>query len=333
MKALVYTNPFELKYMDCPEPVIARDEVNIQVQAVGICGSDLHAYQGHDERRNPPLILGHEVVGIAQNGRFEGQSVIINPLITCMRCEYCLGSKSNLCAQRELIGMNQPGAFAEYVSVKERNCIPMEHDFNPIDAVLTEPVATALHGINLMIHSYYRPIQEAEVLVMGGGSVGLAAALLLKSFGCQKVHLAETNKKRFAMIKNTCDLDLIDPINTQIPAASFHCIIDAVGIEQTRKLSCQLVKVGGVILHIGLGSAKEGVDVRKLTLGEISFIGSYTYDQLDLIAAAKALETGKLGSLKWVDVRGLEQGSKAFSDLVSGRTEYSKIVLQPKLIH
>ena len=332
MKALVYTNPYELKYMDYPDPEVTEDNVNIQVQAVGICGSDLHAYQGHDARRNPPLVLGHEVVGLAKNGRYAGQSVIVNPLTTCMKCEYCLGGKSNLCGDRRLIGMNQPGGFADYVSVKERNCIPIRQDFSPIDAVLTEPVATALHGINLMIHAYYRPIQEANVLVMGGGSVGLAVALLLKSFGCQKVVLAETNKKRSAMIRKSCDFDLVDPTCDSLEKSSFHCIVDAVGIKQTRELSCELVKAGGVILHIGLGSAKEGIDVRKLTLGEVSFIGSYTYDQLDMIAAAKAIETGKLGSLSWVDVRGLEYGSQAFSDLVSGKSEYSKIVLQPKFI-
>ena len=333
MKALVYTNPFELKYIDYPEPQAGKDEINIKVQAVGICGSDLHAYQGHDARRNPPLVLGHEVVGVAQEGAYEGKSVIINPLSTCLKCTFCLGGKSNLCPDRKLIGMNQPGGFADYISVKERNCIPISDDFNPAEAVLTEPVATALHGINLMRKAYFRPLQEASILVIGGGSVGLAAALLLKSFGCQHVCLAETNEKRISMIRKTCDVDLINPMTTTIDRESYHCVVDAVGTEQTRKFACEQVKAAGVILHIGLGSAKGELDIRKLTLSEITFIGSYTYEHLDLVAAAKAIESGSLGALGWVDVRELSKGADAFSELVSGASAYSKIVLKPQWLN
>ena len=90
MKALVYTNPNEVTYRDEPEPHPAAGEVVLDIDAVGICGSDMHAYHGRDPRRNPPLILGHELCGTIVAGAGTGERVTVNPLITCGRCDYCL---------------------------------------------------------------------------------------------------------------------------------------------------------------------------------------------------------------------------------------------------
>ena len=149
MKALVYTDTLELQYRDEPDPEAAPGEVLVQIEAVGICGSDMHAYHGHDARRVPPLILGHEAVGVVQTGRQKGRRVVLNPLITCGECNYCQSGRSNLCASRELIGMRRPGAFADYISIPERNLLDMPQDMDPVIASLTEPAATSLHAIYL----------------------------------------------------------------------------------------------------------------------------------------------------------------------------------------
>ena len=117
MKALVYTGTQELVYREEPNPIKVSGESILKIHASGICGSDMHAYHGHDERRNPPLILGHEVSGEVQNGKFKGKNVVLNPLITCGKCEYCTSGREHLCPHRVLLGMNKPierqGAFAE----------------------------------------------------------------------------------------------------------------------------------------------------------------------------------------------------------------------------
>ena len=89
MKALVYTGTEKLEYKNFDDPNIVNDESIIKVSASGICGSDMHAYHGKDDRRIPPLILGHEVSGEVQNGKFKGKDVVLNPLITCGKCDYC----------------------------------------------------------------------------------------------------------------------------------------------------------------------------------------------------------------------------------------------------
>src|SRR5215212_3621082 len=103
MKALVYTGPNEVELRDEPEPVPLLDEVLVRVEAVGICGSDMHAYHGHDSRRPAPLILGHEAAGRILTGPRAGTRVTVNPLVTCGACDYCESGREHLCRSRQIL--------------------------------------------------------------------------------------------------------------------------------------------------------------------------------------------------------------------------------------
>ena len=149
MKALVYTRPNEVTYRDEPEPRPAAGEVVIGIDAVGICGSDMHAFHGRDPRRNPPLILGHELAGRSWPAPASADASPSIPLITCGRCDYCRTGRDNLCSNRTMIGMTRPGGFAEQVSIRrgERHRHSAGHECQRRRA-LTEPAATALHAID-----------------------------------------------------------------------------------------------------------------------------------------------------------------------------------------
>ena len=125
MKALVYTGTEKLEYKDFDNPNQVNGESIIKVFASGICGSDMHAYHGKDERRIPPLILGHEVSGIIESGSKKGKKVVLNPLITCGQCNYCNNDRENLCGKRVILGMKTPvvrqGCFAELVLTPDKN--------------------------------------------------------------------------------------------------------------------------------------------------------------------------------------------------------------------
>jgi alcohol dehydrogenase len=334
MKSLVYTAPDEVTYRVEPEPAAGPDEVLFRVEAVGICGSDMHAYHGHDPRRVPPLILGHEasghVVAGAGQGAGERRRAVVNPLITCGACAPCLEGRQNLCAGRKLIGMNRPGAFAELIAIPERNLIDLPEGMDPVHAALTEPAGTALHAVTLAGRALHRPIAEGRALVLGGGSIGLLSALLLHSRGCRDITLGDTNELRRATAEQTGVCRVYDPSAGAGPAAdAFDLVIDAVGAGATRASALAAVKPGGVVLHIGLQSAVGELDVRKLTLSEITFIGTYTYTPTDLEAAVAALHGGALGPLDWVEQRPLEDGARAFDDLDKGRLGAAKVVLRP----
>ena len=134
MHALVYTNTQTLDYREEKNPIEKPGESILKIQASGICGSDMHAYHGHDERRVPPLILGHEVSGIIQNGIFKDKAVVLNPLITCGRCDYCKREREHLCPKRSILGMSKPikreGGLAEYVSIPDKNIYKIPKELN-----------------------------------------------------------------------------------------------------------------------------------------------------------------------------------------------------------
>ncbi len=122
MKALVYMGPEVLSFQDMPDPQPERGEVLIKVAGVGVCGSDMHAFLGHDERRPAPLILGHEVAGTIAQGPEAGRRVTVNPLVSCGTCRACLEGRDNLCPDRQIISMSpRQGGFAEYISMPLEN--------------------------------------------------------------------------------------------------------------------------------------------------------------------------------------------------------------------
>jgi len=330
MKALVYTDTNQIVYRDEPDPVPAPGDVLVKVEATGICGSDMHAYHGKDPRRIPPLILGHEVAGSVVSGPDAGRRVVINPLITCGQCEYCDTGRSNLCGARELIGMRLAGAYAEYVTIPSKNIIDIPDSMNAVHAAITEPAATALHALNLAREASNRPLAELNTLVIGGGAVGFLAALFLRSYGCNRLVVSETNPLRRESLVAHAGCRVHDPINDPaLEGNAYDLVIDAVGGGVTRTPAMEAVKTGGMLVHIGLMDVKGGLDIRKLTLFEIKLLGVYCYTPADVRAAAKAVGSGLLGDLNWVETRPLSQGSQAFRDLDEGRAAAAKIVLIP----
>lgn len=333
MKALVYTRPNEVAVQERPYPALAAGEVILKIDAVGICGSDMHAYHGHDPRRQPGLVLGHELAGTIVESAVPawpvGRRVSANPLITCGVCAYCVQGRDNLCANRTMVGMTRPGAFAEYMAIPAASLIDIPQDMPALKAAVTEPAATALHAINLSMRAFARPLPETRTLVIGGGAIGLLAALLLRSYGCRHVAMAEVNPLRRASAQQHAGCLAFNPLDTPAEESAYDYVIDAVGAKLTRAAALQAVKPGGVVMHIGLQDWASEIDMRKLTLAEITLMGTYTYSTADMRATVQAIYEGAFGDLGWVESRQLEAGPAAFADLDQGRAASSKLVLLP----
>lgn len=330
MKALVYTKPLEVTYRDEAEPALSPGEVILAIDAVGICGSDMHAFHGHDPRRNPPLILGHELAGTVVAGPFTGKRFTANPLITCGTCEFCAQGRDNLCAHRTMVGMTRPGAFAERMSIPVRSLVEIPARMDARTAALTEPAATALHALNLSMRAMRRPLPEGRLLVIGGGAIGMLTALLARHYGCRDVRVAETNALRRDSVASHAGVAVLDPAKGEAAeAGGMDLVVDAVGAKATRAAAFAAVKPGGVIMHVGLQDWASEIDMRRLTLAEITLLGTYTYTTADLRATVAALDAGAFGDLAWVEERPLAEGARAFRDLHEGRAASAKIVLRP----
>ena len=333
MHALVYTGPNEVRLEERPYPEIADGEAIVRIEAAGICGSDMHAYHGRDPRRRPGLVLGHEFAGTVVESRDDsiavGDRVSGNPSATCGACDNCMQGRSNLCLDRTMVGMTRPGAFAEYMSIPASSLIRLPGDM-PIDAAaLTEPAATALHAINLSQRALHRPMQEGRALILGGGAIGMLAALLLDHCGVNELAVVELNAKRAQSIRDHVGCEVLDATRSAPAESGYDLVLDCVGAAATRKAAFSAVKPGGAIIHIGLQDWASEIDMRKLTLGEITLMGAFIYTQADMRATVNLLRRGVFGDLAWVEKRSLADGPAAFGDLDAGRTAAAKVLLKP----
>ncbi len=324
MKALIYDGVETLGYRDAADPVAGPGDEVVRVDAVGICGSDMHAYLGHDARRPAPLILGHEAAGVIMGGDRDGTRVTINPLVHCGACTACTTGRENLCPNRQIISMPpREGAFAQFVTMPRANLIEVPDHVHLDHAALAEPLAVSWHAIRLGLEAL-NPGAGRQALILGGGAIGLAAALAFKAQGLGDTIIVEPNAARRAYLQDVCGQHTVAEASGQ-----YGIVVDAVGYAATRATASALAEPGGVIVHIGLGEDMGGLDIRRMTLQEITFIGTYTYTVQDFRDTSAAIFDGRLGALDWIQTRALSDGAAAFAELRAGTIAAPKIVLHP----
>tara|TARA_B110000438_G_scaffold282750_1_gene310063 strand:- start:269 stop:1273 length:1005 start_codon:yes stop_codon:yes gene_type:complete len=332
MHALVYTNKQKLVYREEKNPSHTNGESIVKVSASGICGSDMHAYHGYDDRRVPPLILGHEISGTIEKGNLIGKKVVLNPLITCGKCNYCKTGREHLCSKRIILGMNRPierqGGFAEFVSIPDQNIYELPPKLKMNEAPIAEPTAVALHAVELGEKSSLTPINNFKILIQGGGAIGLLCGLILSNVKkCNDITIVDPNKKRLKECSKYLDAISVDTNSKLIGDNTFDIIFDTVGLEVTRQQAIKSIKPGGIIIHIGLSQPSGHFDFRKATLQEITFIGTYCYTNKDFEKTIKILTNKEIGSLDWIEYRKLKDGSAAFKEIHEGSCSAPKIIL------
>jgi len=332
MQALVYTDTQKLIYREEKNPKLLNGESIIKVSASGICGSDMHAYHGHDKRRVPPLILGHEVSGVISEGKNIGKNVILNPLITCGTCNYCKNKREHLCPKRIILGMNRPierqGGFAEYVSIPDKNIYELPKNLDIKEAPIAEPCAVALHAVELGQKELSVELKDSKALVIGAGAIGLLCGLILtKVKKCKEIVIIEPNDNRLKESLKYLDADGAKPNSKNIHQDYFDIVFDTVGLEATRQQAIQSIKPGGIIIHIGLTQPSGNFDFRKATLQEITFIGTYCYTNRDFEKTLDILNNKEIGVLGWIQYRNLKEGALAFKEIHDGKCIAPKIIL------
>ncbi|MBD1149912.1 alcohol dehydrogenase catalytic domain-containing protein [Pelagibacterales bacterium SAG-MED29] len=286
MQALVYTGTNKIDFREEKDPIAKPGETLIKVKASGICGSDMHAYHGNDERRIPPLILGHEVSGTSLDGKYKNKDVVINPLISCEKCDYCKNQREHLCPERTMIGMSTPikreGGLAELVSAPEKNIFEVPKKLSIKEAALAEPAAVALHAVLLAEQNLKKPLSECKILIQGAGAIGLLCGLVLnKEKKSTNIILSDPNKKRLDECAKYLKANFVSPNDKSIKENNFDLILESVGLEVTRHQAIKSIAPGGTIVHIGLTQPSGTFNFKKLTIQEITLVGTYCYTNMD----------------------------------------------------
>ena len=334
MHALVYTGTNKIDFRKEKDPIPKPGESLIKVKASGICGSDMHAYHGNDERRIPPLILGHEVSGTSLDGKYKNKDVVINPLISCEKCNYCKNEREHLCPKRTMIGMSTPikreGGLAELVSVPEKNIFEIPKKLSIKEAALAEPAAVALHAVLLAEQNLKKPLSECKILIQGAGAIGLLCGLVLnKEKKTTDIIMSDPNKKRLEECAKYLKANFVSPNDKSIKENNYDLILESVGLEVTRHQAIKSIAPGGTIIHIGLTEPSGTFNFKKLTIQEVTLVGTYCYTNKDFQQTINLLHNKKLGPLDWIEYRDLKKGSEAFQEIHNGTCVAPKIILIP----
>jgi 2-desacetyl-2-hydroxyethyl bacteriochlorophyllide A dehydrogenase len=325
MRALVYTAPGRVVVEDRPRPNPADGEVEIAVAAAGICGADIAGFLGRSRRRAPPLILGHELVGHAPDGR----RVVADPLVSCGRCADCLRSAQNLCSRMRLLGMDyMEGCFAEFVAVPESQVYEIPDELDDARAVFAEPLANIVHLFRLAA-----PGPLFRMGIVGAGTMGGMALGMALSLGARALLVEDVDGARLAVARKMGATLAVNPKCGRDQARSFaghglDLVLDACGAEEARQEAFDLCKPGGTVVLLGMAEQRSELDFGTSIRKEHRVLMSFGYTPADFRRSLDLLAAGKIDLRPWTAEMPLEDGQKAFEKMTDSRGDTLKMMLR-----
>lgn len=343
MQALVWTGPRQMELQDVPPPHAPAGEIVLRVAAVGLCGSDLSGYLGHNSLRVPPLIMGHEfagtiveVAGTATLASGEaaaaGQRVVVNPLISCGECDLCRLGRQNLCRYRQIIGIHRPGALADLVAAPAAQCYAVPDGVTDDLAAMAEPLACGIRAF-----AQTRLGGSGTLLILGAGSIGLMCLVAARHAGLDTLIVTDTSAQRLAVARElgasaiiqVDQADVLEEVARLSNGLGVDAVIDAVGLTSTREQAVRAVRPGGQVVFIGLHHETSEVAANYLVRQEIEIAGAFAYLPQEFQRAVAMLGQNALGAARWVTEQTFAQGADVFADLAAGRGDYVKVALRP----
>lgn len=325
MKAAVYHGNHVLKVEDVPLRELKDNEVLINVKFCGVCGTDIHIFNGDggSSAVTPPLIPGHEFSGVVTaigknvTAIKVGDRVSGDPNDMCGECYFCKNGKQHFCKNNIGIGTTVPGAFAEYIIMREKQVYKFSDKLSFEEGAMTEPLSCCLHGLDLC------EIQTGDtVLILGGGPIGMIMLQLVRNAGASKIIMSEpVAEKRELALKLGADI-VINPIEQDVQAElSKNCenvdkVIECVGSVKLIADAIKYAGKGATVMLFGLAAPGESLPVQpddifkkelKITS---SFINPYTYER-----SLQILEQGR------IDVKSLLNNFVDLDDIAKVFTE------------
>jgi len=345
MKALLLTEYRRLQIADLPAPAAGPRQVLVRVAACGICGSDVHGYDGSTGRRIPPIVMGHEAAGrVAAIGagvtKFSvGDRVSFDSTVSCGDCRYCQQGQINLCDRRQVLGVSCgdyrcAGAFAEYVVVPEHIVCRLPDNLSFDEAAMLEAVAVALHGVTL---SQVKPGDTA--LVLGAGMIGLLTLQSLRAAGCSRVFIADIDSTRLGLAREVgaseafqaSGQELLTQVLRLTGGNGVDVSIEAVGIDATVRGAIDCVRKGGTVVLVGNVTPEVSLPLQKVVTRQIRLQGSCAsegeYEKGIGLVASGAIRVKPLITA----VAPLEDGPRWFERLYAREPNLMKVVLSPEM--
>ena len=341
MKALVLQEYGKLKIKEVEKPEAQGNRVLIKVEAVSICGSDVHGYDGSSGRRQPPLIMGHEAAGVVEavgplaEGFKPGDRVTFNSSEYCGKCSFCAIGKPNLCKFVKIFGVScddyhKDGAMAEYVTVPDYIAYKIPKGVSFVQASLAEPLSVALHAVNLT------NIKLGDTaLIFGAGTIGSMLLKLLKISSCSKVVMVDIDEIKLENAKkmgadfciNSANENVTDRILEITEGEGADLAFEAVGIAPTINSAIDALKKCGTLTMLGNVSPKIDFPLQKTVMKELCLISSCAV-ATEYERSLKLMAQGKVNVDDVIsEVVPIERGQEMFDRLHSAEKGLGKVVL------
>lgn len=323
--AVVSSSTSGVQLLDVPSPTPGADEVIVEMAACGVCGTDLHVATGDYAPLRLPVVIGHEFAGtVCQVGQDVssvrvGDRVAVDPSLYCGECEYCAAGRGNLCLEGGGLGTTADGAFAERVLVRARDCYPIPEHLSFDTAALAEPLACAVHGMDLLprrVGDHY--------LVYGAGTMGLLLAQLARHAGATSVSVIDLDEARLA----TADAyDMATATAADALSRSergWDIVIDCTGAPPAIEDAIAHVSRGGVYLQFGVTSMAAQVPINPFRLfrDEITLLGSRaihrSFGRAVELLAAGVVDTDRLVSDR-LPLRDIDVALRRVADGAGGK--------------
>lgn len=343
MKALLLKEYKNIEYADVPEPTISNRELLVRVCACGICGSDIHGYDGSTGRRIPPLVMGHEASGIVEKIGSEvtqfsvGDRVTFDSTISCGQCFFCRRGQINLCDNRRVLGVScgdyrQNGAFAEFVAVPENIVYKLPDDLSFESAALIEAVSIAVHAAN---------ISEVKLgstaVVVGSGMIGLLTIQAIKLKGAGLVIATDVDDDRLQVAKelgaditiNAKDGNVPERVRELTEGRGADIALEVVGHQQTVNDAIACVRKGGHVTLVGNLSPKIEFPLQSVVTREITVKGSCS-SQGEYPECIRLLRSGAIRVEPLITAKvSLAEGAEWFAKLYDGVPGAMKVLVCP----
>jgi L-iditol 2-dehydrogenase len=343
MKALLLTEYKKLELTDMPVPEIGPDEVLIRVRACGICGSDVHGFDGSTGRRIPPVVMGHEASGVIEakgsnvKNFAEGDRVTFDSMISCGKCSFCRHGQPNLCDNRQVLGVScgeyrRHGAFAEYVAVPQHICYKLSDAVSFEHAAMVEPVSVAVHAVSIT------PVRMADTaVVVGTGMIGLLTIQAARVAGCTRIIAVDLEDHKLAVARANGADEVVNPKTTDVVKYVLEATngrgadvaFEAVGATDPIRTAISCVRKGGTVTLIGNIRPSIDLPLQPVVTREIRLQGSCA-SAGEYPECIELMGRGLINVAPMLTAKApLEQGADWFNRLYNHEPNVMKVVLEP----